>query len=172
MGLTKGGDSSLFCCFFQLTLIIVTGIKLLDNSLVSNYNGCMNSNDIVSLISKIRDKVNKRLIAEMESHGIEAIVTSHGDILYALNQKSRMTMAEIASVIRKDKSTVTSLVEKLVKLGYVSKERDTEDTRVIYVTLTREGQELMPVFNRYPGSLWKFFMTGYQRRRRKSCFLF
>ncbi len=130
----------------------------------------MNSNDIVSLISKIRDKVNKRLISEMESHGIEAIVTSHGDILYALNRKSRMTMAEIASVIRKDKSTVTSLVEKLVKLGYVSKERDTEDTRVIYVTLTREGQELMPVFNQISRELLDVFYEGISKEEKEVLF--
>lgn len=156
--------------WFQLTLINVKDVKLLDNSLTSNYNRGMNSNDIVSLISKIRDKVNKHLIAEMESHGIEAIVTSHGDILYALNQKSRMTMAEIASVIRKDKSTVTSLVEKLVKLGYVSKERDTEDSRVIYVTLTKEGQELMPVFNQISRELMDVFYDGISKEEKEVLF--
>lgn len=124
---------------------------------MSNYNEAMNSNDIISLISKIREKVNKRLIAEMESHGIQGIVTSHGDILYALNHKSRMTMAEIASAIGKDKSTVTALVEKLVKLNYVSKERDTEDTRIVYVTLTQRGEELKPVFNQISKELLEVF---------------
>ncbi len=120
----------------------------------------MNANDIISLISKIREKVNKRLIAEMESHGIEGIVTSHGDILFALNHRSRMTMAEIASVIGKDKSTVTALVDKLVKLGYVIKERDTEDTRIIYVTLTQRGDELKPVFKQISEELLDIFYAG------------
>ena len=106
----------------------------------------------------------------MEFHGIEAIVTSHGDILYALDQKNRMTMAEIASVIRKDKSTVTSLVDKLVKLGYVSKERDTEDTRVIYVTLTREGQELMPIFHQISRELLEAFYVGITEEEKELLF--
>ena len=71
---------------------------------------------------------------------------SHGDIIYALFNKQRLTMAEIAEKIGRDKSTVTALVNKLVRLGYVTKERDTEDTRVVYVTLTQKGNELKPIF--------------------------
>jgi DNA-binding MarR family transcriptional regulator len=53
---------------------------------------------------------------------------------------------EIAERIDRDKSTVTALVDKLVRLGYVAKERDSEDTRVVYVTLTEKGDELRPIF--------------------------
>ncbi len=55
-------------------------------------------------------------------------------------------MAEIADKIGRDKSTITALVDKLVKLEYVAKEKDTKDTRVVYVTLTSKGEALKPVF--------------------------
>jgi MarR family transcriptional regulator, organic hydroperoxide resistance regulator len=55
-------------------------------------------------------------------------------------------MADISKMINKDKSTVTALVDKLVRLGYVTKERDSEDTRVVYVALTQKGSELEPIF--------------------------
>ncbi|MDF2587555.1 MAG: MarR family transcriptional regulator [Anaerocolumna sp.] len=106
----------------------------------------MKTNDVISLISKIREKINRLIITEMEQNGIEGIVTSHGDIINALYNKPRMTMAEIAEKIGKDKSTVTALIDKLVKLGYVTKIRDTEDTRVVYVELTDKGNELKPIF--------------------------
>lgn len=106
----------------------------------------MKTRDIISLISKIREKSNRLIVSEMLKHGIDGIVTSHGDIIYALINKPRLTMAEIAEKIGRDKSTVTALVDKLVRLGYVIKERDTEDTRVVYVTLTPKGNELKPIF--------------------------
>ena len=106
----------------------------------------MSTQGVIALISKIKEKTNRLILEEMSQNGIEGIVTSHGDIIYALLKKPKMTMAEIADKIGKDKSTVTSLINKLVKLKYVSKERDTEDARVIYVTLTQEGKKLFPRF--------------------------
>ncbi|WP_239615527.1 MarR family winged helix-turn-helix transcriptional regulator [Cohnella mopanensis] len=106
----------------------------------------METRDIISLISKIREKVNRFIIAEMVKQGIDGIGTSHGDIIYALFKKPKLAMADISNKINKDKSTVTALVDKLVRLGYVTKERDSEDTRVVYVALTPKGSELEPIF--------------------------
>ncbi|MHA6534294.1 MarR family winged helix-turn-helix transcriptional regulator [Paenibacillus sp. BAC0078] len=114
--------------------------------MTSNYNGIMKTRDAISLISKIREKVNRLFVEELSANGIDGIVTSHGDIIYSLHNKPKMTMAEIADKIGRDKSTITALVDKLVKLGYVAKERDTKDTRVVYVTLTGKGDELKPIF--------------------------
>jgi len=114
--------------------------------LISNYNAVMESRDVISLISKIREKVNRFIGSEMVKYGIEGIATSHGDIIYALFKTPRLTMADISKKINKDKSTVTALVDKLVRLGYVTKERNVKDTRVVYVALTEKGRELEPIF--------------------------
>lgn len=122
--------------------------------------GLMKTRDVISLISRIRQKVNGLIITEISRQGIDGIVVSHGDILYALFQKERMTMAEIAAKIGKDKSTVTALVNKLVKLGYVARERAAEDTRVTYVTLTAQGHELEPVFEAVSKKVLEVFYTN------------
>lgn len=106
----------------------------------------MEIRDAVSLISKIRGKVNRFIVSEMTKHGIDGIGTSHGDIIYALFTAPRLTMADISRGINKDKATVTALVDKLVRLGYVTKERDSGDSRVVYVALTPKGSGLQPVF--------------------------
>lgn len=93
----------------------------------------------------------------MSRLGLEDIATSHGDILYSLFQTPKLTMAEIARRIGRDKSTVTALVDKLVKLGYVYKERSLEDTRVVYVTLTARGNELKPIFEEISQVIMKAF---------------
>jgi DNA-binding MarR family transcriptional regulator len=107
----------------------------------------MDIKDIISLISKIRESANKFIISEMDRWGIEGLAPSHGDILVALLKAERLTMKELAEKIDKDKSTVTALVEKLIKQRYVEKTRDIEDSRVVFVTLTRSGKALKPMFD-------------------------
>ncbi|MFA9464475.1 MAG: MarR family winged helix-turn-helix transcriptional regulator [Velocimicrobium sp.] len=120
----------------------------------------MKTTDAISLISKIREKANKRIVNEMEANGIGSIVTSHGDILYALFANKQMTMAEIAEKIGKDKSTVTALIDKLVKLEYVTKERNSQDTRVIFVSLTSKGIQLQPIFESISTKILDVFFLG------------
>lgn len=107
----------------------------------------MDIKDIISLISKIRESANRFIISEMDKWGIEGLAPSHGDILVALLKVERLTMKELAEKIDKDKSTVTALVDKLIKQGYVEKTRDIEDSRVVFVTLTRSGNALKPMFD-------------------------
>lgn len=133
---------------------------MIDNSLISNYNNLMKTRDAISLISKIREKVNRLIETEMSQNGLDGLATSHGDIFYALFQQSKMTMAEIANKIGRDKSTVTALIDKLVKLGYVRKERDTKDTRVVYVTLTDKGHEIEPIFEAISNKVLGVFYQG------------
>ncbi len=127
----------------------------------------MKTRDAISLISKIREKMNKLIINEMVQNGVEGIVTSHGDILYALYSKKKMTMAEIAEKIGKDKSTVTALIDKLVKLEYVTKERNEQDSRVIYVTLTAKGKELEPVFEAISAKILDVFYQGISEKEKE-----
>ena len=127
----------------------------------------MNIKDAISLISKIREKSNRFIVSEMLKHGIDSIVTSHGDIIYALFSRPRLTMAEIADKIGRDKSTVTALVDKLVRLGYVTKERDTEDTRVVYVALTQKGIELKPIFETISSEVLEVFYSNISEKEKE-----
>ena len=107
----------------------------------------METKDIISLISKVRENANRFITNEMDSWGIKGLVPSHGDILVALLKNEKLTMKELAEKIDKDKSTVTALVDKLIKQGYVEKTRDIEDNRVVFVTLTEKGKALKPMFD-------------------------
>lgn len=127
----------------------------------------MRESDAISLISKIREKANRLIVAEMSSCGISGIVTSHGDIINALFNVPKLTMAEIAEKIGKDKSTVTALVDKLVRLGYVTKERDVEDTRVVYVILSSKGRELKPVFKEISKKVMDIFYLDITENERE-----
>ncbi len=96
----------------------------------------------ISLISKTKYLADRYIIGELEKLGLEGIATSHGDIIMALIRHDSLTMRELASTIGKDPSTVTTLVRKLVQLGYLTTAQDEVDRRVQRVQLTYHGLKL------------------------------
>lgn len=107
----------------------------------------MGEKDIISLISKVRDCSNKFIIDKMNSCEVKGFAPSHGDIIFVLLQYKNLSMKELANKIGKDKSTVTALVNKLIKLGYVKKSKNNEDNRITFVSLTKEGLGLKAMFD-------------------------
>ena len=102
---------------------------------------------IVALASQLREAAHTFIIRELKAKGVVGIAPSHGGILQLLFQtKAPVTMQHIAAFIRKDKSTVTALVAKLEKLGYVTRMRSEEDKRSIYVALTPQAWAFEPIF--------------------------
>jgi DNA-binding MarR family transcriptional regulator len=107
----------------------------------------MNTDRIIALISTIREKSHRFIIQELRKRQIRGIVPSHGAILAALYKQDTLPMAELAQIINRDKSTVTTLVEKLVGLGYVKKVQSLHDKRVTQVCLTEKGKSLKPALD-------------------------
>lgn len=106
----------------------------------------MRNNNAVALTSRITERANRLIVRELEARGVKGIVPSHGGILGLLFAGERYTMQELAEKIHRTKPTVTVLVDKLVQLGYVVKEKSREDNRVTFLRLTAQGQALQPLF--------------------------
>lgn len=102
----------------------------------------------LALISKIHKKGNDFIIKQLKLNGIEGLVPSHGDILIALYHNKKMTMNGIAKKINRTKPTVTVLVDKLEKLGFVEREICADDSRCTNICLTAEGEDFKPVFDK------------------------
>lgn len=108
---------------------------------------------ILSLISKIHEKGNRFIIEELKNNGAEGLVPSHGDILVCLYKNSKMTMKDIANRIHRTKPTVTVLVDKLEKLGYLKREVSNEDSRCTYIVLTQKGEDFQTTFEKISKNL-------------------
>jgi DNA-binding MarR family transcriptional regulator len=108
--------------------------------------GNMSESDILSMVSRIHRHGNKFIETELENRGIQGIAPSHGDILFQLYTHQSLTMHELSKRVDRDKSTVTVLVGKLVKFGYVKKVQDPLDARIYRVSMTPKGEALRPVF--------------------------
>jgi DNA-binding MarR family transcriptional regulator len=120
----------------------------------------MKTDKTIYLIGRIREKANEFILKELELVGFKDIATSHGDILVTLFKHSECTMTDIANSIHRDRSTVTTLVNKLIKLGYVSSKKDSNDSRSTIIFLSEKGKELEPSFKEISQKLYDIEYKG------------
>mgnify|MGYP002856319649 FL=1 len=102
----------------------------------------------LSLISKIYEKGNSFITDELKKNGAEGLVPSHGDILACLYEQDKMSMKDIADKIHRTRPTVTVLIDKLEKFGYVKRIVSDKDNRYTYIYLTKKGNEFKQSFEK------------------------
>lgn len=99
----------------------------------------INTNSIISIIGNIHNNANKLIIEELKKHDLEGLAPSHGDILIVLYQNEEgVAMNKITSSINKDKSTVTALINKLLKMELIEKTKCKEDSRSTIIKLSKK----------------------------------
>lgn len=109
---------------------------------------------IIGYISRTRKNSQRVIQMLLAEEGVEGIDPSHGTILSVLLENDgRLQMKEIAKMTRRDKSTITSLVNRLEREGYVQKVKSEEDRRVTYLELTDRGMALKEPFFRISSRL-------------------
>lgn len=116
------------------------------------------SRNVPHIISNVRRSINNYLQDSLEELGFEGIVPSHGDLLSNLFRNGDMTMTELARNIKRDRSTVTTLVSKLERQGMVRLVENKEDLRSKKVALTSKGRkfkhDFVNISNKMLEKLW------------------
>ena len=103
---------------------------------------------IIYFISRAKANMIKFIENKLKENKLDDLIPTHGNILTALYESDKkLTMKEISKKIGKDKSTVTSLVNKLINLGYVEKEKCSNDKRVTYIGLTQKARDIEDSYN-------------------------
>lgn len=124
---------------------------------------------IIYFISKTKKNMTKFLEKKLDNYNLGDLIPSHGNILtvlYANNNK--LTMKEIAKKVGKDKSTITSLVNKLIKLGYVTKETSEEDKRVSFIILTEKGKSIEEKYNSICDDVYSTAYKGFSQEEKET----
>jgi DNA-binding MarR family transcriptional regulator len=125
------------------------------------------NNNIISKISLIRNKANDFIIAELKKIGINNLAPSHGHILHTLYKKDGIPMKEITEKINKKKNTVTILINKLIKNGYIYKTTCPEDKRLSKIYLTDKGKSFENNFNMISDRLNKKAFNNFLNKEEK-----
>jgi DNA-binding MarR family transcriptional regulator len=121
----------------------------------------------IEMSKKLRS-VYAEIRSELEARGLKALDISHGDIIYVLLERGPQPMKELSRRINRDKSTVTSLISKLERLGFVGRTDDPEDKRSFLIGLTDKGERLRQDFYEISRIILDRFWYGISRHERES----
>lgn len=102
-------------------------------------------NTLYSSIARLYHKNRCFMDDQLRKKGITELGFSHIRIIIILHIFKVLSMKEVTEKISKDKSTVTILVNKLEKKGYLRKKVCEEDRRVTYLELEDKAKEILNI---------------------------
>lgn len=102
-------------------------------------------NTLYSSIARLYHKNRCFMDEQLRKRGITELGFSHVRIIIILHIFKVLSMKEVTEKISKDKSTVTILVNKLEKKGYLRKKVCEEDRRVTYLELEDKAKEILNI---------------------------
>ena len=71
----------------------------------------------------------------------------HYMILKLLEGNKHLYVTEIVDILGITKPQMTSLIDKLINMGYVNRTNDLNDRRKIYISTTKEGENITSEIN-------------------------
>lgn len=102
-------------------------------------------NTLYSSIARLFHRNRCFMDEQLRKRGITELGFSHIRIIIILHVFKVLSMKEVTEKILKDKSTVTILVNKLEKKGYLRKKVCEEDRRVTYLELEEKAKEILNI---------------------------
>lgn len=72
----------------------------------------------------------------------ENLTAPQGMIMGILSHRGEMKVSDISKVINLSNSTVSGILDRLEKMGYVQRKRSEKDRRVVYISITPEFSKL------------------------------
>lgn len=83
-----------------------------------------------------------------------------GQVLRALKQKGPMSLVEISRELDSKPSSMSGVIDRLVKANMVTRERDEKDRRVVWIALTNKSKDL---FSNLPFTQAQYYRTYLER---------
>ena len=112
--------------------------------------------------SRLRTKMNEFLREELKACGRGELVPSYGSVLSVVYKNDgRVQIKTIYDSLAKQKTTITESINRLVKLGYLTKETCPTDARCTYVQATEKALSFRDDFARISEELRQKVFEGF-----------
>ncbi|SEF95165.1 DNA-binding transcriptional regulator, MarR family [Caloramator fervidus] len=113
-------------------------------------------NDILLIEQNALKNSDLSDVSITEVHAIEAI-----------GKGNERTMGEVAQDLKVTMGTLTIMVDKLVKKGYVERFRSEVDRRVVLVRLTKKGELVFKIHERFHHEMIRSIIEGLSEEEEK-----
>ena len=114
------------------------------------------------LMAKIRQVSGRIFERILKEYGIE-INSAQGRIMFALWQADGISINELAKKTQLKKSTLTSMLDRLGKMGYVRRQRCKKDRRKILIKRTNKDKSLESKYVELSDEITKLFYKGFSK---------
>ncbi|WP_197934269.1 MarR family winged helix-turn-helix transcriptional regulator [Paenibacillus sp. GSMTC-2017] len=88
-------------------------------------------------------EVRKQILAEWNRTNKHGLGMSHGRMLIILHESGPQKSTALAEGLTITNGGVTGIADRLIELGYVKRERSSQDRRTVMLMLTVEGQAMV-----------------------------
>lgn len=116
--------------------------------------------NVLNLMSKVRSRAFQFLEKEMAAAGVADLSPAHGDVLFIAARHPGCDMRQLAVLTGRDKSTLTPLVERLVRDGYLVRKSSATDRRRAEISLTAKSEKLRPRLMKIGMKLERSMLAG------------
>jgi len=114
------------------------------------------------LMAKIRQvggRISERLL---KKYNVE-INSAQGRIMFALWQKDNIPINELVKKTQLKKSTLTSMLDRLERMGYISRQRSKKDRRKILIKRTEKDREMEKKYVEVSEEMTRLFYKGFPK---------
>ncbi|MDD5454394.1 MAG: MarR family transcriptional regulator [Candidatus Ratteibacteria bacterium] len=123
---------------------------------------------ITEAMDRIHRKMRTKLSKELSRGEIGEITIPQFHILEYLHNKKESVMREIADYLFVTPPAVTGLVDKLVKIGLVRRGFSPSDRRIIIVSLTSKGENVISKIKSQADELLLSFLKKLSAQERRN----
>jgi DNA-binding MarR family transcriptional regulator len=113
------------------------------------------------LTAKIHTLSERVLSRILKKYGLDEINPAQGRIFFALWQGDGISIHELAKKTSLEKSTLTSMLDRLEKNGFIARVPSTKDRRKIIIKLTEKDRKLRDVYTKITKEKSELFYKGF-----------
>ncbi len=114
------------------------------------------------LIARIHYLAGRILAKKLKEYELQEINPGQGRILFALWQKDNISIQELSKKTSLGKSTLTHMLDRLEKDGFIIRVPSADDRRMTMVRLTGKNKRLQTAYDRVSEDMTKLFYEGFE----------
>lgn len=113
------------------------------------------------LIAKIHQLSGRIFSRILKKYNINQINPSQGRILFVIWNNDEISINELAKRTSLGKSTLTSMLDRLEKSGYLNRMPSKKDRRTILLKRTKKDKDLQGIYEQASVEMIKIFYKGF-----------
>ena len=119
--------------------------------------------------SQLHTRINDFLREELKACGRGELIPSYGSVLAVVYRNDgKVQIKTIYDSLCKQKTTITESINRLVRLGYLTKESCPNDGRCTYVVATEKALAMQTDFKRISEELQKKLFSGFTEQEQRT----